>query len=268
MRKDNNGARKSGDFLAGKGFYIVLFACIAIIGVSAWILAATGGTTDPIGEVMTQAPIQQEPPPRVTPPPNEQHRLPQLPTMGDADTFSPHVPEEPPEPPPEEPPSVPTMAEEPEVREDEAETPPPRQRTIEELTFVWPVLGNIEMPFSVDMPIYHRTLAVWRTHPGIDIAAAIGTRVLAIADGTVVDVFEDDMLGTTVVIDHGNYLQSIYANLARTPVVSPGDNVAMGAVIGAVGDTAIGEIREVAHLHLEMTLNGEPANPEDFLPNR
>jgi murein DD-endopeptidase MepM/ murein hydrolase activator NlpD len=44
--------------------------------------------------------------------------------------------------------------------------------------------------------------------------------------------------------------------------------VTQGAVIGAVGDTAIGEIREVAHLHFEMTLHGEHVNPTGFLPNR
>ena len=105
MRKDRNGVpRKSGDFLAGKGFYIVLVACIAIIGVSAWILVSTTGMPDNGGEVMTHAPIQQEPP-RETPPPRPPSR-PNLPTTGDADAFSPHVPEDPPEPAPPEPPPV------------------------------------------------------------------------------------------------------------------------------------------------------------------
>ena len=269
MKKGNDGGRKSGDFLAGKGFYIILFACIAIIGVSAWILVFTSGMTN-TAEV--SAPLiaeQPQPPPRIPPPANE---LPGRPPINDETAFSPHIPEEPrPEPPtlPPEVPAAPTIAEQPpEQREDLPPATEPLERTVDEMTFVWPVMGSIEMPFSIEMPIYHRTLAVWRTHPGIDIAAAIGTRVLAVTDGTVIDIFEDDMMGTTVVIDHGAGLMSIYSNLARTPVVVTGDGVTLGAVIGAVGDTAIGEIREVAHLHFEMTLHGEPVDPTGFLPSR
>lgn len=263
MKKENGGARKSGDFLAGKGFYVVLFACIAIIGVSAWILIFTNGATN--GSVQTAAVENPQPtqPPLINETPRPQH-----PTISE-EVFAPRVPEPRPEPteptlPP--PPAIPTVAPVP-----EAPPPPPpeqRERTVEEMTFIWPVMGRIEIPFSIDMPVFNRTLGVWRAHPGIDIAAAIGTRVLAATDGVVVDVFEDDMLGTMVVIDHGSNLKSIYANLARTPAVSVGDNVTMGAVIGAVGDTALSEIGEVAHLHLEMTLNGEPINPENFLPTR
>ena len=269
MKKGNDGGRKSGDFLAGKGFYIILFACIAIIGVSAWILVFTSGVNDTVSPPVVAE--QPEPPPRMPMPPPV-NEPPRVPTIEDEPAFSPHVPEEPPtEPPtiPPEPPAAPTVVEQPaEQREDVPPATEPREKTVDEMTFVWPVMGSIEMPFSIDMPIYHRTLAVWRTHPGIDIASAIGTRVLAVTDGTVVDVFDDDMMGTTVVIDHGGNLKSIYANLARTPVVVPGDNVAMGAVIGAIGDTALSEIGEVAHLHLEMTLGGEHVNPESFLPTR
>ncbi|MCL2409743.1 MAG: M23 family metallopeptidase [Oscillospiraceae bacterium] len=268
MKKENGGARKSGDFLAGKGFYIVLFVCIAIIGVSAWILVFTNGATT--GPAQTALIEQAQP---VPPPPTvDETSRPQLPAISE-EVFAPRVPEPPPvpmpeptEPPPPPPPAVQTAAPVP-----EAPPPPPpqpRERPVEEMTFIWPVMGRIEIPFSIDMPVFNRTLGVWRTHPGIAIAAAIGTRVLATTDGVVVDVFEDDMLGTMVVIDHGSNLKSIYANLARRPAVSPGDNVTAGAVIGAVGDTSLSGIGQVAHLHLEMTINGEPVNPENFLPTR
>ena len=44
----------------------------------------------------------------------------------------------------------------------------------------------------------------WRTHNGIDIAATAGQAVASIADGTVTAIYEDDYLGTTVVLSHGN----------------------------------------------------------------
>ena len=141
-------------------------------------------------------------------------------------------------------------------------------RTMEDLVFVWPVSGETELPYSVDELIYDKTMADWRTHDGVDIACAMGTRVLAAASGVVSDVYEDDLLGTTVVIDHGAGLQSVYANLAAAPTVDPGDSVAMSQVIGSVGDTAIGEAVEQSHLHFALKKDGVPADPADYLPGR
>jgi murein DD-endopeptidase MepM/ murein hydrolase activator NlpD len=109
-------------------------------------------------------------------------------------------------------------------------------------------------------------MADWRTHDGIDIKGLLGTKVMAAADGTVTDVFNDDLIGTTVIIDHGNGLKSIYANLAKTPPIKTGDKVAMGAVIGSVGDTALGETSEVSHIHFAITKNNEPVDPFNYLP--
>jgi murein DD-endopeptidase MepM/ murein hydrolase activator NlpD len=79
-------------------------------------------------------------------------------------------------------------------------------------------------------------------------------------------VAQDDLMGTTVIIDHGNGLKSIYSNLAATPTVSAGDSVDTGTVIGAVGDTAIAESERVSHLHFEMTKNGTAVDPSEYLP--
>ena len=272
MKKNNEGTRKSGDFLAGKGFYITLAACLAIIAISAWILVSTSGRSSGGAiETMGNPIVEERQPQTPTPPPR-----PEPPQMPPPRPEPPHPPHQPPQPrppvPPEpDPPAVETIVETPPPPpppQPPPEPPAPRQKTIDEMTFVWPVLGNIDMPFSIDMPIYHRTLAVWRTHPGVNITSAIGTRVAAITDGTVVDVFDDDMMGTTVIIDHGDNLISRYSNLARIPVVVPGDSVAMGAVIGAVGDTALGAVGEVSHLHLSMSIDGELVNPQEFLPPR
>ena len=76
------------------------------------------------------------------------------------------------------------------------------------------------------------------------------------------------MLGTYVVVDHGEALCSLYANLAAVPAVTVGDQVEMGDVIGSVGDTSLAEIGEEAHLHFAMTCNGEDADPQEYLPER
>ncbi|MCD7861515.1 MAG: M23 family metallopeptidase [Oscillospiraceae bacterium] len=106
----------------------------------------------------------------------------------------------------------------------------------------------------------------WRTHDGLDIAAAIGTQVRAAANGRVTDVYADDAYGTTVVISHNGWLCSVYSNLAATPTVAVGDTVGVGQVIGAVGDTALAEIGEPAHLHFAMTCGGESIDPGEYMP--
>ncbi len=134
--------------------------------------------------------------------------------------------------------------------------------------FIWPVSGKISMSYSVDYPVYNRTMADWRTHDGIDVEAEIGTRVLAIAAGTVTDIYDDPMYGTTVVLSHGSELISVYSNLAATPSVDIGDSVTTAAVIGAVGDTSIAEASEPSHLHLSMMLSDESVDPISYLPQK
>ena len=275
MRREKESANKGRVFLAGKGFYVVLFACVAIIGMSAWILFYTGDIGDSIETIRH---VEGEEPAVSSPTPVKEREPVFPPAQAGEGASSPQIPtrQEPHTPAVTAPavsPAVETTAKPPQelVREEtREETPPPPsvEKALDELTFVWPVSGKVEMPFSVDVPVYNRTLSVWQTHAGIDIASPTGTKILAVTDGTVADVYEDDLMGVTVAIDHGNGLRSIYSNLAGTPVVRAGDNVTMGAAIGAVGDTALGEIGEVAHVHLEMTLNGDVQNPEDYLPTR
>ncbi|MBE6996086.1 MAG: M23 family metallopeptidase, partial [Ruminococcaceae bacterium] len=67
---------------------------------------------------------------------------------------------------------------------------------------VSPLKGEVLAAFSVDDLIYSETMEDWRTHDGVDIAAAIGTTVMAASAGTVAAVFNDSMMGTTVVLEH------------------------------------------------------------------
>ena len=136
------------------------------------------------------------------------------------------------------------------------------------LSFIWPVAGKVAVEYSPDTLIFNKTMADWRTHDGVDIAAQIGTKVFAAADGKVDAVYADDMFGTTVVINHGSGIISVYSNLAATPTVKVGDAVTMGSVIGAVGDTALAETGEVAHLHYAMKAENASVDPADYLPKK
>ena len=80
--------------------------------------------------------------------------------------------------------------------------------------YTWPVKGEVLRGFSVETLALDPTLGDWRTHGGLDIAAAQGVEVRAMAPGAVAQVYEDGLMGTTVVIDHGDGLTSTYQGLA------------------------------------------------------
>ena len=128
-----------------------------------------------------------------------------------------------------------------------------------------PVSGETVLEYAMDCLCYNPTTRDWRVHNGIDIAAAEGTEVVAAADGEVYAVFEDELLGTTVVIRHENNYTTRYSSLHSETRVTPGQTVTSGQVIGLVGKTAMMEYAIGDHVHFSVSLDGEAVNPEEFL---
>ena len=130
---------------------------------------------------------------------------------------------------------------------------------------VRPVSGDVLSDFSDGELVKSKTLSVWKTHDGIDIAAETGSAVKSAASGTVISVTDDALMGVTVVIDHGSGYEGYYCNLAYDVPVSEGDSVNAGSVIGEVGSTAEAEISEEPHLHFGLKKNGSWTDPADML---
>ena len=238
-----NESRKNriGDFLAGKGFYIVLFLCVAAIGISGYYLLHT--LNDP-GESQTVAGPMEI-------------------------TVTPTQPEH--SAPPSIEPVRPTQPAAAVVRPSAAPTPSPTPAPEEVQAptaefYVWPLQGEVLHPYSMEALAYDPTMGDWRTHDGLDLSAPAGTQVMSAGDGTVLSVVQDDLMGTSVSVDHGNGMVSVYANLAAVPAVEAGDTVRAGDVIGTVGDTAIAESGLGPHLHFAMRLEGESVDPAEYLP--
>jgi murein DD-endopeptidase MepM/ murein hydrolase activator NlpD len=103
----------------------------------------------------------------------------------------------------------------------------------------------------------------YRLHLGVDISAAVGTPVYAVADGTVESVVFHPMMGQTVVITHADGYKSVYQNM-QTAVpsgIQTGAAVKAGDTVGTIGDTALIEISEDPHLHFELYKDDVCANP-------
>ena len=128
-----------------------------------------------------------------------------------------------------------------------------------------PVSGDTIKDYAMDCLSYNETTRDWRVHNGIDIAAEAGTTVCAAAAGTVYSVFQDDTMGTTVVIRHAGGYVTKYSSLAEDVSVKAGDAVEMGTAIGKVANTALLESAQGDHLHFSVMLNDLSIDPVAFL---
>ena len=127
-----------------------------------------------------------------------------------------------------------------------------------------PVSGEVIMDYAMDCLCYNPTTRDWRTHNGMDFAAEVGTAVLAAADGTVYTIYNDETMGTTVVIRHEDGYVTTYSSLSPDVIVSVGQEVTLGQSIGFVGCSALVETVLGEHVHFSVSRNGNPVDPEEF----
>ena len=250
--KNRSFLNKLGDFAMGKGFYIVLFLCIATIGISGYYLLKTV-----VNDTRATAPVGGGASVTI---PDQSAAKPTVPSPGVKDD----TPVTPARPSPSTKPAA--QPDDPEPVKDDAPQPDtqPSKETLSKV-FTWPVQGTVLRDFSVETLSLDPTLGDWRTHGGLDIAAAQGVKVLSISAGTVEQVYTDGLMGTTVVVDHGGGLQSWYCNLADEVLVEAGDTVDIGSELGTVGSSAIAEVGVDSHVHMETLLNGQPVDPREYL---
>lgn len=138
-----------------------------------------------------------------------------------------------------------------------AEQPEP----VKELTFMYPVEGEIQKEFAIDNLVFSETLQEWIVHKGIDINAERTTVVKAAEEGTVKSIKTDPRYGLTIIVEHRDGYKTIYSNLLTTEFVQEGENVEKGQSLGTVGNSAAFEIADKPHLHFEMTKDEQPLDP-------
>lgn len=133
--------------------------------------------------------------------------------------------------------------------------------------FLLPVSGVLQEKHNADMQVFSDTMRDYRVHIGVDIGTMAGASVAAMADGVISQVWEDVSMGQCVAVAHSGNAYTIYKNLSVTlpDHVKVGTAVKAGDVIGTVGGSAMVEISEEPHLHLEMTVNGLAVDPTAYL---
>lgn len=210
----------------GPGYYIALGLCAAAIALCGWLY--TLGRQDPQTDIPNQtvsATVDRPDIPVIGTEPQMTYPVEDLPVSGEL--------------------TEPTMP--------------------EKMQTVCPVQGQTVAVFSMEALTYNPTTRDWRTHNGMDITAEAGSAVCAAADGTVYAVYDDETMGTTVVIRHADGYATEYASLSQEVAVEPGQQVRVGQTIGTVGSTALLESALGDHVHFSVTRDGEAVDPLDFL---
>ncbi|MBM6829162.1 M23 family metallopeptidase [Anaerotignum lactatifermentans] len=139
------------------------------------------------------------------------------------------------------------------------------EKKTETAQFIYPLTGEILLPYSVETAIYDPTLEQYRTNDNICMAAEEGTPVMAVADGTVAEIKDDERTGRTVVIDHADGWRTTYSPLSEDVAVAEGDTVGQGETIGTVGQPEKYGAALGSHLQFSMEQNGEKVDPQTKL---
>ena len=119
---------------------------------------------------------------------------------------------------------------------------------------IWPTQGYVSSPYGL-------RFGGTEFHQGIDIAAEMGTPIVAAADGVVTAAGWNGGYGNMVDVDHGSGVVTRYGH-ASAVAVTVGQQVRRGQVIAYVGSTG----RSTGpHLHYEVRVGGQPVNPAAYL---
>lgn len=240
MQNNEHEANRFRKFFQEKGYYIVLFLCILAVGVSGYLFVSGAvsekkALNEPTLSVATSA------------------EIPEKDTSSSGNKPSGTTASQ----------TKPAGAS---AQEPSAEVSRPDETAAETLSVrVWPVSGSSIEGYSMQELSFNQTTQDWRTHDGIDLSALTGEPVRAACSGTVSAVYDDEFLGTTVVISHPEGYETVYSNLAAMPTVSAGMKVTAGDTIGSVGESALLESASSSHLHFSVRQNGESIDPNKFI---
>ena len=122
---------------------------------------------------------------------------------------------------------------------------------------LWPVQGEVVIPYSPGHGVYHYTLDQFGTSEALVLSSMVGTEVKAAAKGVVTAIEEDSRTGTTVKLALGNDTTLVYGQLDVTDL-KEGDVVEAGECLGTVAEPTRYYVVEGPNLYFQV-LEGEAA---------
>ncbi len=150
---------------------------------------------------------------------------------------------------------------------DDNQTPNDQEQpTVSVIIFDMPVAGaSIIKDYVSASVVYNQTLGLYSGHKAIDFAAQEGAQVTCVYNGVVESIEISKVNGTTVTVDHGNGLKSVYNSIEAEETLQEGATVYKGDVLGTVSTNNKTEYLDGAHLHFEVWENGEKIDPNKYL---
>jgi len=138
-----------------------------------------------------------------------------------------------------------------------AQTKPVQKRTAE---------PAVQIRKDIHLPLKGKILSEFglrngTLHNGIDIGASVGEPIYAALDGKVVFVGTQRGYGNVVLLEHANFIITVYAHNERN-LVRLGDSVKKGQPIATVGQTGNAT---TPHLHFEYRVKGKAINPRNVI---
>ena len=134
------------------------------------------------------------------------------------------------------------------------------------IEFVLPVAGaTIGKEFTSSTVVFNKTLGVYTGHMGVDFNAEAGAEVLCAYEGTIESIETTYLQGTTITVNHGNGLKTVYNSVEAKEGLKKGQKVAKGEVIATVSDNNRQEYKDGAHLHFEVYENETKVDPNKYL---
>lgn len=234
----NNKENKSvSAFLKGKGLYAALILCIAAAGMASW--SAVNGTID---ELKKQQPIAQNSEEGTSWAQDVDKKQEDVKIVEDSSSSAKESSQQPS-----------SSGAQNASQNGTAVSEPPAP------SFILPADGEVIGTFSGSELLYNETLADWRTHNGVDIAAAKDAAVKAAAAGEVTRVYEDALWGTVVEQKSGD-LTLRYMGLNKEVSVQEGQALTVGQTIGRVGEIPA-ESKLSSHIHFEALKDGAYQDP-------
>ena len=128
----------------------------------------------------------------------------------------------------------------------------------------WPVRGSVLIDYSMETTTYFPTLEQYKCSPGIVVQSEVSTPVYAPAAARVLEVGSNEALGNFVTLDLGNEYRAVCGQLKEIPV-AVNDYVEKGSLLGYVAEPTKYYSVEGSNVYFEMTHEGTPVDPLDYL---